>query len=65
MNRMKVGVFALVLALTATTPALAAMPRLTNGPLDYFLMPLLGYVSLLALARLEVWLRLRRGQSGG
>lgn len=65
MTRTTIGTFALALALAEATPALAGMPRLTSGPLDYFLMPLLGYVSLLALARLAGLLRLRRGRSGG
>jgi hypothetical protein len=65
MTRIRTGTYALVVALAAATPAFAAMPRLTGGPLDYILMPLLGYVSLLALARLDAWLRLRRGRSGG
>lgn len=35
----------------SATPLLAA-PRLTNGPADYVLMPLLGYLALLVAAQL-------------
>lgn len=36
------------------------LPRFTGGPLDYVLMPLLGYVSIIIAAHLAV--RLRPGQ---
>ena len=51
----------LTLLLTATaTPAAAALPRLVESGLDYLLMPLLGYLSLVVIGwLLELPLRLR------
>lgn len=40
---------AVTLMLTGSaSPALAAVPRLTGNAVDYVLMPLLGYLSLVA-----------------
>ena len=50
------------LALSAASPALA-LPRLTGGIEDYFLMPFLGYVALLAAAQAGAFLRGRLGRS--
>lgn len=40
-----------VLLAGAASPALAALPRLTDSNADYLLMPLLGYVGLIIGAR--------------
>ena len=52
MGRKGVGLSVLLLVLGAS-PALA-LPRLTQGPGDYFLMPLLGYLALVAVPRFLV-----------
>lgn len=57
MSRSAVAVLALVLG--SASPALA-VPRLMQSPADYFLMPFLGYLSIVALAQLVA--RLRRNQ---
>jgi len=63
MGRKGVGFFVLLFSLWAT-PALA-LPRLTQGPGDYFLMPLLGYLAIVAVPQLLVLVhgRLRGSRS--
>lgn len=38
-----------LLALAANAAPALALPRLTDGPSDYFLMPLFGYLALIAV----------------
>lgn len=49
-----------VATLSATDPAFA-MPQLTGGDADYFLMPFIGYCSIIGAARL-LHLRERRNK---
>lgn len=41
----------LVCLVAAATPVWAEVPRLANNNADYLLMPLLGYVAIIASAR--------------
>ncbi len=49
-NAKKLG-GAIALLVASASPALA-VPRLTEGPADYVLMPFLGYAALLGVAQL-------------
>ena len=55
------GIVPIGAVLTAATPA-TAVPQLTGGNFDYFLMPFLGYCSIVALAW-AFYLRRRRNTS--
>jgi hypothetical protein len=62
MKSMSIACLALILVAGAA-PAQAALPRLAGNGLDYVLMPLLGYLTLvIASWLLDLPARLRGGQ---
>ncbi len=44
-----------LLALAGNAAPALALPRLTDGPADYFLMPLFGYLVLIAVPQALVF----------
>jgi hypothetical protein len=54
-----------LLTLAGNPSSALALPRLTDGPGDYFLMPLLGYLALIALPQALALIGRGLGWAGG
>lgn len=52
MQQLMKRVSMLVVAILSVAVPVCAMPQLTGGDVDYFLMPFIGYCSIIGAARL-------------